>query len=113
MCSTGNLKQVLRKTKEELAAVFGDGLLDVLLYGSYARGDQDAESDIDVLALVNLSREELTAYRRRISDFSSRMDLEYDVLLSIKLQDAETFYRYGQTLPFFQNVQKEGIRVVQ
>lgn len=113
MCGTGELHTLLRKTRSGLSEVFGSRLLDVLLYGSYARGEQDEESDIDVFALVDLSKEELAKYRRKVSDFSSAIDLEYGVLLSIKLQDAETFYHFGKTLPFFQNVVKESIRIVQ
>ncbi len=107
------LRCVLRRTQAGLADIFGDRLLNVILYGSYARGEQDQESDIDIMALVDLPKEELVRYRRKVSDFSSSVDLEYDVLLSIKLQDAETFRRYGDALPFFRNVRREGIRIVQ
>lgn len=113
MCTGWELDVVLNKTKDGLFRIFGKDLLDVLLYGSYARGEQDEESDIDVLALVDLSKPELAKYRRTVSDLSSEIDLEHDVLLSIKLQDAETFRRFGQTLPFFGNVMREGISIVQ
>ena len=83
------------------------------LYGSYARGDFDAESDIDIMALVDLPKEQLAMYRRKVSDLSSDLDLKYDVLLSIKLQDKDTFLRFSNMLPFFQNIMKEGKRVVQ
>ena len=113
MCTERELRRVLLDTKSGLDDIFGARLQNVILYGSYARGEQDAESDIDVMALVDLPKEELVRYRRRVSDFSSRIDLEYDVLLSIKLQDVETFRRYSDSLPFFQNVIREGIRIVQ
>ena len=113
MCAAAELELVLKKTRAGLHDIFGTHLLDVMLYGSYARGDQQEESDIDVFALVDLSKEELMNYRRTVSRFSSDIDLEHDVLLSIKLQDAETFHRYGSVLPFFRNVMKEGIRIVQ
>ena len=113
VCTENELGRILGKTKSGLSDIFGTRLLNVVLYGSYARGEQDAESDIDVMALVDLPKDELARYRRRVSDFSSSIDLEYDVLLSIKLQDAETFNRYSNTLPFFQNVMREGIRIVQ
>lgn len=45
--------------KERLAERFGARLASVKLYGSYARGDQHEESDVDVLALVQgLTHEE-------------------------------------------------------
>ena len=107
------LNNLMKETYSALSSVFGEKLDEVWLYGSYARGDFDAESDIDIMALVDLPKEQLAMYRRKVSDLSSDLDLKYDVLLSIKLQDKETFLRFSNTLPFFQNVMKEGKRVVQ
>ena len=86
-------------------------LKQTFLFGSYARGDQDEESDIDVMALVDMPMERLAGYRRTISSLSTELDLKYDVFLSIILQDVDTFHRYADALPFFQNVIREGISV--
>ncbi|WP_298014782.1 nucleotidyltransferase domain-containing protein [uncultured Megasphaera sp.] len=39
--------------------VFGSEINQILLYGSYARGDADGESDIDIAAIVHGDRQEL------------------------------------------------------
>ena len=111
VCSRIQLQQVLSEIQTGLYNIFGEALEQVLLYGSYARGDQDNESDIDVMALVNMSKERLAKYRHAVNHFSSEIDLQYDVFSSIKLQDTNTFYRYADVLPFFQNVNREGIRI--
>jgi len=36
---------------------FGDKFQQVILYGCYARGDYDDESDIDIMIMVDMSRE--------------------------------------------------------
>lgn len=112
MCVESELHSILSLTYRQLYDMFGKSLRDVLLYGSYARGDQTLDSDIDVMALVDVPKEELSAYRRIVSDFSSEIDLQYDVLLSVKLQDTETFERYRNVLPFYKNVLREGVNVV-
>lgn len=113
MCTQLQLQQVLSDAQKGLAELFGPQLERVLLYGSYARGDQDEESDIDVMALVDMPREQLEKYRRAISRLSTDIDLQHDVFLSIKLQDTDTFHRWSDTLPFFRNVIEEGIVVGQ
>ena len=89
--------------------IFGEKLISVILYGSYARGDYEDFSDIDIMALVDMDKMELGKYRWEVSCFSSDIGLEYDVLLSVKLQDKETFDYWQDALPYFMNVKKEGI----
>ncbi len=108
MCTQNQLNRVLSDTYNGLSEIFGDKLKDVILYGSYARGEQTDESDIDVMAVIDLDKQALYNYRRSVSDFSSDMDLKHGVLLSIKLQDNESLKLYGNTLPFFINVIREG-----
>ena len=107
-----DLNNLMKETCEMLKNVFGDRLEQIWLYGSYARGDFDLESDVDIMVLVDLPKDKLSSYRRKVSDFSSELDLKYDVLLSIKLQDKETFQRFAEVLPFFKNIIREGKRVL-
>lgn len=111
MCSRNTLDALLKETHAGLKKIFGDKLNDVILYGSYARGDYDSESDIDVMALVNLEKNELAKYRRTVSDFSNDIDLKYDVLLSVKLQDKFTFDKYVNALPYYMNIVREGVNI--
>jgi predicted nucleotidyltransferase len=39
---------ILNELIERVRPVFGDKLKKVILFGSYARGDYDAESDVDI-----------------------------------------------------------------
>jgi predicted nucleotidyltransferase len=47
--SQEKLEQLLRELKSGLAMLYGSRLSDVYLFGSYARGEQDAESDLDIM----------------------------------------------------------------
>ena len=59
MCSNSTLNAVLNQLTEHSKQVFGETLKSVILYGSYARGDYDDESDIDVMLMVDMTPEEL------------------------------------------------------
>ena len=102
---------LLNETVSGLREIFGERLDRVILYGSYARGDYDEESDIDVMALVDMDKETLADYRRRVNAFSNRLDLKHDVLLSIRLQDKATFTQWAGALPFFKNVLRDGVLI--
>jgi len=46
------LKLALNEYGERLRAQFGDRLVELRLFGSYARGDAHEDSDVDVLVLI-------------------------------------------------------------
>lgn len=112
MCTQNTLKLVLDKVCEKAKSVFGDSLVAVKLYGSYARGDYDEESDIDIMLIVNKERDDLSKFEREFSDFAFELALEYSTLPSVFLQDNTTYERYKTSYPFFKNVEREGVDLV-
>jgi len=48
-----SLRGPLSAYAERLRRVFGSRLRDVRLFGSYARGEADEDSDVDVLVLID------------------------------------------------------------
>ena len=47
MCTENQLKEILDRVAATARTALGDQLRGAYLYGSYARGDYDAESDVD------------------------------------------------------------------
>lgn len=45
--------EAINDFSDELVSLYGDRLSSIVLYGSYARGDQEEESDIDLLLLLD------------------------------------------------------------
>lgn len=109
MCDNGTLNKILDLTKVKMQEIFKENLISVILFGSYARGENKSESDLDIMVLIDMDKLELLQYKKIVSKFANTLDLEYDVLVSIKLQDKETFERWENTLPFFKNIKKEGV----
>jgi len=103
------VQHVTQAVVERTIDVFRDKLIKIILYGSYARGDFTPESDIDMMILLNCSREELPLYRKRISRIASELSLESGKEVSLLLQDRETYDEWLDTLVFYQNVEKEGV----
>jgi len=51
--SKEQVSQLLVELKSGLAALYGSRLRGVFLYGSYARQEQDPESDLDILIILS------------------------------------------------------------
>lgn len=111
MCTQSQLHTILSAVYQKSVEEFGDKLDAVILYGSYARGDYDSESDIDVMVRVKLSQEDLKKHQWDISVFSSLLGLEHNIVISVHLQDTITFEQYKNDMPFFQNVIKDGVQI--
>jgi len=101
------VKEILKEFKEKVKEVIKDKFVALILYGSYARGDYEFGSDIDVLLIL---RENLTSFEKdRISDISSDLNLKYDVVITCFDYLYEVFKTWET--PFLMNVRKEGIEV--
>ena len=109
MCTKNQLEEIIVQIVSYSKDLFGDKFRNVILYGSYARGDYDEESDIDIMIMVDMSREELANYRRLINNYCADLDLQYNVLLSSKLQSKPFFETWKNAMPFYQNVEKDGV----
>ena len=48
-----DVKRLLTKLKNGLTELYGDRLKAVYLFGSYARGDYDESSDLDVMIVLD------------------------------------------------------------
>ena len=109
MCTENQLKAILDRVAATARTALGDRRHSAYLYGSYARGDYDAESDVDILVLADVPREKLAAYKKPFLKATSDLGLEYDIVVTVTLKDTDTFEKYLDAVPFYQNVRKEGI----
>ena len=95
----------------ELEKRFVDEISQIILYGSKARGDALAHSDIDLL-IVMLS--DSWAVRNQISQIASRVSLQFNLLLSSHVVSVETWQEMTKApLSFYKNVFQEGIPLFQ
>lgn len=100
-----NITNALYEAKQQLNRLFPGQVRDIILFGSYARGDFSHGSDIDLLLLLdkqvaeNISREQ---YLSMAADLS----LKYDTVFSVVPMSVEAF-RTRKT-PLILNIQREG-----
>ena len=105
------LNSILYAIRSESERIFGEKLVDVILYGSYARGDYNGDSDIDIMLKLDIEQSHFSKYRWEISKITSELDMVYDVFVSVHLQENTRFEKYKDVLPFYRNVALEGVSV--
>lgn len=100
------IRKILAETRQELEKKYAQRLKQMILFGSYARGDHSNDSDIDIILLLNKSNS-LSAERDIYLPITSRLSLKYDKVISIIPMKVEEFKR--KKTPLILNVHKEGI----
>ena len=90
----------------DLYAVLGEKLESVILYGSEARGTASEDSDIDIVILL---RDPLTGVENeRMSDLLVDFNIDTGRVLSVIDVSKDDSLKWGGTMPFFQNLSREG-----
>ena len=93
----------------QVKRILGDKLSKVILYGSYARGDYRENSDVDIMILTTLTDEEIETIETSIFDLAFDFQMEYGIDISVIIKNEEHFVHWLGALPFYDNVEKEGI----
>ena len=101
-------REALEELKGKLSERFPD--IEVILYGSKARGDDKEFSDIDLLIL--LKEEVNTNVKREIIGLAFDIELEYDIVFGLLIEESRFWSSaLAKAMPIHWNVDKEGIRV--
>lgn len=112
------LSQVTKKENEalqtfiqRLQAELGQQIVRIILFGSKARGNSAADSDVDVLILAKNEDRQL---QKAISKISSQVDLDYDILLnSLLIADKRWMQMSKERFSLCRNVERDGILLYQ
>ena len=100
------VKALMGELKAGLQVIYEDHLKGVYLYGSYARGEADPESDLDVLVVLDRI-DCYTAEIERTSQLGADLSLKYGVSIS-KVYKREHDWLECES-PFLANVREEAI----
>lgn len=102
----GLLKQ-LTNMCIDIGEIYGDVIEEIILYGSYVRGQETSESDIDIAVILRLP--DTDELHRKMIDIVVDNELDLEITLSVITIEEDNLNEWKSTLPFYKNLLKEGI----
>lgn len=110
MLDSEKVDNIIKDVYNAVEKIFPNENPVVILFGSYARGDAAEDSDIDLMVLINASREAISEHNWEMGEAAAEMLLKYDVVVSPIVENKEYFDKNSDVLPFYKNIVKEGVR---
>ena len=112
MCTRNELNIIVHRVADVYRMVYGDNLMKIILYGSYARGDFNADSDIDMVAIVDGERKLLQEQLKKVWDVSSDLELKYETVVSPAVIPYKEYMQFQEDIPYYRNIKQEGVEIV-
>ena len=88
---------------------YGSSVRQIILYGSYARGDFRPDSDVDIMILVDMSDLELKAYGQRLFYMMYNFNMDHDLDIKPIAKSEAHFNKWVVNYSFYSNIHKEGV----
>ena len=106
-----SVQSIVYKFAQTMKGLFGGYLNKVIVYGSYARGDYEKNSDVDIMILVDLSEAEIKKFENRVYDVAFEIEMDTGVDISPVIKKKDQFEYWVDTLPYYRNVREEGVTI--
>lgn len=106
---TDEMKNLILQYVDSVRNIYGTHLKQVILYGSYARGDYTKDSDVDIMLLVDLNEEEAEKFSDELSELGFEYNVGYDIWMMPVVKNIQSFFKWSVVYPFYRNVKEEGV----
>lgn len=107
-----NIQKILNDFVKDVQIILGNRLKKIMLYGSYARGDYNKSSDIDIMILTDLTNKEIVKYSNQIWEMCADIEIDKGIVISPLIRNIENFESWLDVKPFYMNIVNEGVVLV-
>ena len=101
--------RILCEFRNKTKSIMGDSLKQMILYGSYARGDYRDNSDMDIMVLTELTDDRIIQIEDEIFDAAYDIELKYGVPISVNIKYERHIKKCENCFPYYSNILKEVI----
>ncbi len=106
-----NIRKILNDFIIESKNVLGDRVKKIILYGSYARGNFNKSSDIDIMILTDFNDEEIEKSEEKLVDIAFEIELDTGIVISPIVRNINVYQKRVEFHPFYINVEREGVKL--
>lgn len=92
----------------EVRDIMKTDLVEIILYGSCARGDYTQESDIDIALLTRCYRLEVKKYGDDLAHIATKIAMKYFAVVNFECLPYEEFEEKKAWYAYFKNIESEG-----
>ena len=103
------MQDLIEQYIEAVKKIYGSHVRQIILYGSYARGDFRSDLDVDIMILLDLSDLELKAYGQQLSYMTYDFNLDNNLDIKPIAKSEAHFKKWISNYPFYSNIHKEGV----
>ncbi len=104
----GKINIVKEEAASMVSKLMKEDLVEVILYGSCARGDFSEDSDIDIALLTKCSRLEAKKYDEDLAAIATSLALKYFEIVNFVCLPFDEFVEKKVWYTYFKNIDKEG-----
>lgn len=103
------LDAVKKTTVKEIPAIFDDDCRQIILFGSYARGDYTADSDVDIAILTDNDREQAKKYSSQVDYVATKIGIDTTAVVNYVCLPYKEYQEKKGWYPFFKSIDEDGI----
>lgn len=103
------MQDIMKQYVSYIREIYGAHLRQVILYDSYARGDYDTDSDVDIMILVDLPDLDIKEYRHQLSYMTFDFNMDHDMDIKPITKNEEHFRKWITNYPFYANINRDGV----
>ena len=106
---TQQIQDLLKQYVETIRKIYRSHLHQVILYGSYARGDYNSESDIDIMILLDLSDIDIKEYRHQLTEATFDFNMDYNLNIKPIVKNEEHYNMWAEKYSFYTDIKRDGV----
>ncbi len=102
---------VLNTFIDKIKAIYGDALKSVILFGSYARGDERDGSDVDILLLLDMDRKTIDSKDDALCELVFEYEVQEHIEISPVTMSVLEYTKWKNVHEFLKNVREDGVNL--